>query len=45
MKELNIRMATAFILVFDLTVKETLISLIELREIIINIKGKGSILP
>ncbi len=39
MKELNIRMATAFILVFDLTLKETLKSLIELYQIITNIKG------
>ena len=39
MKELNIRMATAFILVFDLTLKNSLNSLIELRQIIMNIKG------
>ena len=39
MKELNIRMATAFILVFDLTLKDSLNSLIELRQIIMNIKG------
>lgn len=40
MKELNIRLATAFILVFDLTLKDTLNSLVELKDIIMNIKGK-----
>lgn len=44
MKELNIRMATAFILVFDLTIKETLKSLEDLREKIVNIKGNENIL-
>jgi len=39
MKELNIRMATAFILVFDLTQKESLKNIIELHQIIKNIKG------
>lgn len=39
MKELNIKMATAFVLVFDLTLKDSLKNLIELRKIITNIRG------
>ena len=39
MRELNIKLATAFILVFDLTKIESLQSLIDLRKIISTIKG------
>jgi GTPase SAR1 family protein len=39
MKELNIRLGTAFILVFDLQNVKTLKSLVELRQLIVNIKG------
>ena len=39
MKELNIRLGTAFVLVFDLQNVKTLKSLVELRQIIVNIKG------
>ncbi len=39
MKELNIRLGTAFILVFDLSKEETLKNIFEFRQAIINIKG------
>ena len=38
MKELNIRLGTAFVLVFDLTDSRSLNNLVELRQIILNIK-------
>lgn len=38
MKELNIRLGTAFILVFDLTCSRTLKNLVDLRQIIVNLK-------
>ena len=43
MKELNIRLGTAFILVFDLKNVKTLKSLVELRQIIVNIKGSEDV--
>ena len=43
MKELNVKMGTAFLLVFDLTKEESLQSLMELRQYIINIKGTDNI--
>lgn len=43
MRELNIRLGTAFVLVFDLTKEETLKSLLDLRQVIFNIKGTENI--
>ena len=43
MKELNVKMGTAFILVFDLTKYESLQSLIETRQYIINVKGSENV--
>lgn len=43
MKELNVKMGTAFILVFDLTKYESLQSLIETRQYIMNVKGSENV--
>jgi hypothetical protein len=40
MRELNIKIGTGFILAFDLTNQDSLTSLTDLRETIINIKSK-----
>jgi hypothetical protein len=41
MRELNIKIGTGFILAFDLTSQETLASLTDLRETIVNIKSNN----